>query len=269
MKQYLFICMALCCSAVSAEGLRYGGAPLKKAYMQEAVAEFARAEKVTVALDGGSTSAAIKELSAGKLDLAGGGRFLTEEEKNQGMVETQVGWDALIPLAHMENSVDNLSLQQLQDIFTGKITNWAEIGGANLPVTVIAAPKNSGIRWEQERLVTNGTPFTDKAQDAALPTLAIAQVNNLTGAITIVSKADVVTQLKGRTKTLRLNNLKPTSKTLSDSSYPLVRPLVLATKGAPNGMIKKFIDFTLSDAGQRIMDRHCFAVKEVQGGTGE
>jgi phosphate transport system substrate-binding protein len=263
-KHILFVILLTVCSQTASAQtflLRYSGAPLKKTYMLEASTAFAKQESVRFAIQGSSSSKSLLMLSQGLLDIAGVGRELREEEKAQGLVATQVGWDALIPVVNMKNPLESLSKTQLEDIFSGKLTNWEQLGWRPQAITVYTEPESSGMYWVKKHLILDGDNFTQKKQLTRSPILALAQINRDDSGIAVISKGHIAVGLKGRTKALDIDHVQPTSKTLSDGSYPLVRPLMLVSKGEPSGMVKRFIDFTLSEAGQKIMAQQCFPIK--------
>src|SRR5512133_3738134 len=104
----------LCGGVSGAEILRYAGATtLQRDFMLEASQRFGAVNNVKFDIEGGNSGAGIKALSAGTIDLAGSGRFLTKQEKTSGLVECPLGWDPLVVVVHVTNPLENISKEDL------------------------------------------------------------------------------------------------------------------------------------------------------------
>jgi phosphate transport system substrate-binding protein len=249
--------------AMAVETIRYGGATtLQKSYMPKASKLFSQEKDVKFVIQGGNTTSGMILLLKNRLDIAGGGRWLSEAEKQQGLVEVQVGWDALIPIVNAVNPVTDLTLAQLRDIFAGKLTNWKDLGGNDEKILLYIAPQKSGIRTAQQQLILKNQPFSTTALETPrVPSNAINIIANKTGGIGVISKGLIVSNPNDAVKTLTVDGISPTPLTIQNKQYQLVKPLILATKGEAQGLVKEFIDFTLSEAGKTIMNESFFTLE--------
>lgn len=255
----LLLLLALCAilpSAVAAGDLRYAGATtLAEHFMPEAARLFAEQAGVRISVLGGNTGPGLEALREGSVDIAGAGRFLSEAEKEAGLVETLVGWDALVVLVHASNPVTGLSREQLRGLFSGRLARWVEVGGRDEPVVVVSAPPGSGMRAAVAGEILRGEPFSRREVVSPLVADADRQVALLPVAIAAVSKSMV--DVPG-VKAVEVDGVSPTPRSVATRRYPLVKPLLLVTKGPPRGDAARFIDFVLGPAGQEVMAREFF-----------
>lgn len=251
----------LATSALAQQKIHYGGATtLQKGYMPEAAKQFKKDHQVTFKIQGGNSTPGLRLLAQDRLNLAGSGRFLTDQEKQQGLIETLVGWDALIPIVNIKNPIEDISFAQLQAIFSGKINDWQALGGPQRPIVVYTAPLGSGIRKAQQKIILEGQSFLPKERKTLSPAMAIPNVSAKPWSIAVISKSLILTQSHDRVKMLSVNGIRPSPKTIAEKQYTLVKPLFLVTKGKAAGKIKAFLDFTLSPDGQAIMDKLFFSI---------
>lgn len=247
-------------SAASAdgEGLTYAGATtLQRDFMPAAAHAFQQETGIPFRLEGGNSDPGIRALQAGLVNVAGSGRFLHPPEKAAGLVGTLIGWDAMVVLVHQSNPVKNLTMEQLQGIFSGRIDNWSQVGGPNQPILVITAPQGSGMRDSlQDNLGIK--EFTRREITAALVADADLQVAAMPVAICALSKsmADAA-----EVKIIEVNGILPAQETVASQAYPLVKPLLLVTRGKPEGAVAAFIDFCLGPKGQEIISRKFFRAR--------
>ena len=194
-----------------------------------------------------NTRGAYKGIVDGDIDIA----FCAgpnKEQKQYGLdkgVElelTPIGRESFVFLVNTNNPVDNLSMQQLKDIYTGKITNWKEVGGMNRPINVIQRNKGSGSQTALEKLVGEDIkgnffgPF-----GASLGFSFRFYVEELTK--------------HGHIKMLSLNGVYPNKENVQNESYPIVSNFYAVTrKGETNPNVQKVLDFVLSSTGQEIIN---------------
>ena len=155
---------------------------------------------------------------------------------------TPIGREAFVFLVNKNNPVDNLTMDQLRDIYTGKVTNWKEVGGANRPINVVQRNKGSGSQTSLEKL------FGDKIASNFFGPL---------GASIGFSFRFYVEELTkhGHIKMLELNGVYPDKEHVKDNSYPIVSNFFAVTrKGETNPNVQKVLDFVLSPTGQSIID---------------
>ena len=210
---------------------------------------------VAVLASGGGTGEGIRALVAGAVDVAAASRPLTpaEVEALHGRTGTLgVGFrcalDGLSIYLHPDNPVRSLTLLQVKGIFTGRIGTWAKVGGADAPIAAYTRQPSSGTYRLFQELVLDEEPYSERA--TALPTTtaivdAVRADPNAVGYGGLGYGADVVH--------CAVDGVAPSAATVRDGSYPLARYLYLYSARPPEGAVKRFIDWVLSPAGQRIV----------------
>lgn len=245
---------------------------------------------------GGSSATGEERLRAGQIDLAASTlvptatlTVTTSLQRTPAFVRIPIGLDGLAMIVHPTNLIENLTLLQLHDLFSGRILDWAELGGASSEVGLVSREDGSGSRWLFEQRVMG----TDRVSLTAvvMPTSAdvVDYVAENPGAIGYVSRAYVIDALDAQTdnsstntangatpstaanltKTLasgqtvhprvrvvQVENQWPSIENIKRQSYFLTQPLFLISLGQPQGWSRQFIDFTLSRAGQAIVERY-------------
>lgn len=197
------------------------------------------------------SSAGIEAVTNGTADIGDVSRALTDEEKAGGLVENVVAIDGIAVITDTANTATNLTTQQLKDIYTGKITNWSEVGGADQNIVVIGRESGSGTRDAFEEILD----IADQCQLAQTlnETGAVAAaVQSTPGAIGYIS----LDALNDKVKALQLDGVAPSEETVKDGSYTLQRPFVMATKGEiseQSAQVQAVFEFINSDAGQEVI----------------
>lgn len=197
------------------------------------------------------SSAGIEAVTNGTADIGDVSRALTDEEKAGGLVENIVALDGIAVVTDTANTATNLTTQQLKDIYTGKITNWSEVGGADQNIVVIGRESGSGTRDAFEEILD----IADQCQLAQTlnETGAVAAaVQSTPGAIGYIS----LDALNDKVKALQLDGVAPSEETVKDGSYTLQRPFVMATKGEiseQSAQVQAVFEFINSDAGQEVI----------------
>jgi len=240
-------------SACADELLRYAGATtLQRFFMPEAARIFNSDTAIKVRIEGGNTGPGIKALLNGEVDMAGAGRLLTEAEKNQGLVEHFLGWDVLTIIVHEQNPLEDLSLDQLQAVFSGAITNWQDVGGKDAPIVVVTCPKGSGMRSAVKKLILKDKDYTSREIVSAIVAESDQQTSLFPAGITALSRSMLDAD---HVKTVAVNGLVPSAASIADGSYPLAKPLTLVTKGEPQGDLARFIALAKSQQGRAVLQR--------------
>ncbi|MGB8635169.1 MAG: substrate-binding domain-containing protein [Rhodanobacteraceae bacterium] len=203
-----------------------------------------------------STISGIDAAVDGKADFAGSARAaFAKRKKEDGLNFTPVAWDALVMIVHRHNPVRNVSLNQLHDIYYGKITNWKALGGPDQPINLysVASPLD-GIEFSLRKYL-----FRRGNQPVASPRLYI-NTSQLEAAVAIDPMGLGVSTLSGvhdnkKLRMLRVENVAPSLATVDDGSYPLYQPLYLVTPAnSPyQQRLDQFLGFATSDAGRKIM----------------
>ena len=239
--------------ACADELLRYAGATtLQRFFMPEVGRIFSSDTAIKVHIEGGNTGPGIKALLNGEVDMAGAGRLLTEVEKSQGLVEHFLGWDVLTIIVHEQNSLEDLSLDQLQAVFSGTATNWQDVGGKDDPIVVVTCPKGSGMRSAVKKLILKDKKYTSREIVSAIVAESDQQVSMFPVGITALSRSMLDAD---NVKTITVNGILPSAASISEGRYPLAKPLTLVTNGEPQGDLARFIALAKSQLGRTILQK--------------
>ena len=199
------------------------------------------------------SSAGIEAAIDGTSDIGNSSRSLTDDEKNQGLVENIVAIDGIAIVTHADNEISNLTTDQLKKIYTGEITNWSEVGGVDEAIVVVGREAGSGTRGAFEEIL--GVEDACKyAQELNETGAVVAKVGETEGAIGYVSLDNV----KDSVKALKLDGVEASEETIKDGSYSLQRPFVMATKGKiseQSEAVQAIFEFIDSEAGQKVIEQ--------------
>ena len=206
---------------------------------------------VTVAPEFTGSGAGLESLAKGTVDIGDASRALSDDEKAGGAVENIVAIDGIAVITDSENAVSDITSEQLAQIYTGEITNWSDLGGADEQIVVIGREAGSGTRDAFEELndVKDACKY---AQELDSTGAVLAKVGATPGAIGYVS-LDVVDDT---VKALQLNSVDATEDNILAGTYVLQRPFVMATMGEiseQNDLVKAFFDFIHSEDGQQVI----------------
>ena len=201
----------------------------------------------------------IQAVLDGRCDIGLSSRNLKDEEKEKGLTQTVVALDGIAIIVHPDNNVDNLALGQLAVIYTGKITNWKELGGADREIVLIGREAGSGTRDGFESIT--GTKDACKYRQELTSTGdVIATVSQNPNAIGYASLAAI----KDSVKALKVGGVAPSEATVKDGSYAVQRPFVLVTKNGTelSEAAQAFFDYvTSADASDIISKAGAVPVK--------
>lgn len=215
---------------------------------------------VKIFVQGGGSGAGITGAINGTADIGNSSRELKPEEASTGIYETVIAKDGIAMIVHPSNPVKNLSVEQLQKIYLGEISNWKEVGGPNLRIALVNREAGSGTRGAFEEIVMG--KMADKMSSKTLvqaSTGAVQQTVAVTKeAIGYISLGSLDPKA---VKALQVNGVAATERNVSNGTYPLWRPFLMLTKAAPNGVTKAFLDWILSKEGQKIVAQDFIPVK--------
>ena len=192
----------------------------------------------------------ITAVSEGRCDIGLSSRALKDSEVASGLVGTVLAYDGIAMIVNPANTVEDLDIETIAKIYTGEITNWSEVGGADAEIVLVGREAGSGTRSGFEEL----TETVDKCQYRQELTSTgdvITTVSQNPDAIGYASLA----ALKDTVKALTVGGVAPTEETVKDGSYVIQRPFVLVTKTGEtlSDNAQKFFDFALSaEAAQYI-----------------
>ena len=212
-------------------------------------------EGVSIEVQQVGSSAGITNTIDGTSQIGMSSRDLKDEEKSEGLEEYQIAIDGIAVITNTANDVKDLTMDQIKDIYTGKITNWKEVGGKDADIVVVSREDGSGTRdGFQEIVGFESEELTGDAQisDGSGNIKTTVQGNeNAIGYISFGYLDDSINSVK-------IGGVEPTEENVYNDSYPISRPFLLVTKGEATDDAKAFIDYILSDDGQNTIKEEGF-----------
>ena len=201
-----------------------------------------------IVVQGGGSGTGLSQVQAGAVEI-GTSDVFAETQKGIDATKLQnhlVAVVGIVPIVNKSAGVKNLTRQQLSDIFTGKITNWKQVGGKNQNITVINRSKGSGTRGTFEGLILNGKkPIQAQEQDSNGTVRKI--VSSTPGTISYISFPYANDE---NIQKLSIDKIKPTNKNVETNRWHLWSYEHMYTKGKPNKNVQKFIDYMLGSKVQ-------------------
>jgi len=236
------------------EDLRIDGSTTVLPIVQRAVEVFMeKYPDIKVFLTGSGSGTGIKALIDGTTNIATSSREAKDNEITHGKAKGvtleshEIAFDGIVPIVHPSNRLSDITMEQLRDVYNGKIKSWKELGGPDRPIAVVSRDTSAGTYevWEEKVLkkdradailvVSNGQEVQTVAQNRfALGYIGIGYADK-------------------SVKSLKVNGKTATEASVRDFSWPIARPLFMYTNGKPAGPSAKFIDFILSPVGQQIV----------------
>ena len=222
--------------------------------LAEKLAEAFMTENTGIRIDvqGGGSSVGVKAAGQGTSDICMASREIKESELAEfpKLNVVVIARDGIAIVANADVTVSDLTVEQVRDIFSGKITNWKDLGGEDQNIIVVSREEGSGTRGAFEELVMG--------KDALITASAILQPSNGSIRTTVSTTPYSIGYmsfgyLDDTIKAISIGGIAPTEPNAADGSYPIVRPLNMLTNGEPTGAVKAFLDFILSDAGQKLV----------------
>jgi len=259
MKKLLML-VAVCCFAAAgpaqAETIVMDGSTTVGPIAKSFAAYFTKNTGVQVSVSESGSGNGAKSLINGACDIANMSRPMKSKEadaakaKGINAVEHIVALDGLSVVVHPSNYVAALKIEQIRDIYVGKVTNWSKVGGPNAKIVVIQRESNSGTQDSFRKLVVGkGNPVTKRAETQASNGAVKSRVASTPSAIGFIGLGF----LDDSVKPLIVNGVAPSEETVKDGSYPVARPLFMYTDGEPTGNVKKFIDLPKTEDGKRMI----------------
>lgn len=210
--------------------------PLVKLAAEEFMAKNAG---VQVNISGGGSFTGLTNVASGAVDIGNSDVLVTEELKDKGLVDHQVAVAPFLIIVNKDVTVDDLSKAQLIDIFTGKITNWKDVGGKDAKISIIGRAKSSGTRATIAKVVLDDKAFTDAAAAQDSNGNVLTGVAQTPGAIGYIDLA----YLKDTVKALKYNGVACSGETVGNGTYPIYAVMHMYTKGEATGTVKAFLDY--------------------------
>ncbi|MBI5965663.1 MAG: phosphate ABC transporter substrate-binding protein [Chloroflexi bacterium] len=222
---------------------------------------------VRISVTGGGSGTGIAALVNGTVDLANASRKIKDEEISEAQsngvtpVEHIIARDAIAVIVNPKNPVSELTLQQISDIYSGKYTNWTEVGGEDRPIVRLSRETNSGTHVYFLETVLRLGSKEDKTlfstNTLLLPSSEgiISEVRDNPNAIGYDGLGYVPDDLKmiAIAEEAGGSYVLPSIETVNDKSYAIARDLYMYTNGEPTGIVKEYLDWILSDEAQQIV----------------
>lgn len=218
-----------------------------------------KSQSVTVV--GGGSGVGFAALIDGSTNIAMASRSIKMDERlklqdaGRAYKEVKISFDALAVVINQGNKVSQLTREQLEDIYTGKITNWKQVGGDDMKIVVYSRETSSGTYEFFKEHVMNRKNYSSSVLNMPATGAIIQSVSQTKGAIGYVGlayldkevKALAVSYDKGKTF------VKPSVENAKNKTYPIVRPLFFYYPNNMEKLVKPFVDYVLSPAGQKIV----------------
>ncbi len=232
---------------------------------------------VTVAVTGGGSGTGIASLINGTVDIANASRSMKDSEIEEAQangfdpIEHVVAIDALAVIVHPDNPVSQLTIQQLADMYTGRITNWQDVGGLDAPIVLLSRETNSGTHvYFLEEVVREGDSENEDIfapQTLLMPssvgiTSELRRNPNAIGYDGLGYVDPAHEKIIAVARTADDPYVMPTVATASSGDYPLSRNLFMYTAGEPQGNIADYLAWIMSPVGQEIVTRLGFVPLE-------
>ncbi len=257
---FLFITLFTATQTASAsQTLTWAGCGItKKAFMSELAKAYQKKTGIKIHLEGGGATRGIRDAVSRHVDIGGSCRMtLPSADRSELYAQLHpVAWDALAVIAHKSNPINNLTSAQIRAIYTGKITNWNQLGASKAPIHLyIRRGKISGVGYAIRQYI-----FKDSNKDFVTQSKYIVRSSGpLEKAIETDPYALGITGIssarKRKVKIMSIDGKSPTYENVKEGKYVLYRPLYLVSRPGPSQAVKDFIAFAMSKDGRAIL-RH-------------
>ena len=216
--------------------------------------------EVNISVRGGGSGVGVAALQNGTVDVALSSRPMKSKEisacKSKGInpVAYAVANDGIAIVVHKNNKLSNITVAQIRDIYTGKIKNWNQVGGANMPIVIISRDVASGTFEVFNEKALKGAKVDGGAQMLASNNSIVTTVGTTPGAIGYVGLGYVTDQVN----IVPVESVVPSEATVKNKSYKLARQLYMYTNGKAKGNASRYISFLQSAEGQKIVKSQGF-----------
>lgn len=199
--------------------------------------------KVTINVSGGGSGTGVKNVADGTSDIGNSDVEAAPEFKDKGLVDNIVCIAPFALIVNKDVNVDNLTKQQAQDIYAGKITNWKDVGGQDLKITLVHRPDSSGSKKLVQNLIMGSVAFSKDGVTQDSSGAVRTAVGQTSGSIGYVDTP----YLDASVKALKIDGVEFSKDNIKSGKYPLYGTEHMYTKGEAKGAAKAFLDFIKSD----------------------
>jgi phosphate transport system substrate-binding protein len=214
--------------------------------------------KVQIAVTGGGSGTGIAAMINGTTDIANASRKIKDEEvgdaKANGVnpVEHVVAKDGISVVVNPANPVAELTMDQIKLVYTGKITNWKDVGGADHAITLCGRDNSSGTYAYFQKHVLLKEDYATSALNLQSNSAIVEEVASNEYAIGYIGLGYLV-EAGGKVAAVAVDGVKPSDASVASGSYKIARGLQMYTNGEPGGLAKAFLEFIMSEEGQKIV----------------
>jgi phosphate transport system substrate-binding protein len=208
-----------------------------------------------ISVQGGGSGIGVAGIIDGTCDIGDSSRSMKEQELSNAVSKgvnpkaNLVAMDGLSVIVHPSNKVNGLTKNQLKDIYIGKISDWSALGGEIQKIVVVSRDSSGGTFESFGEMALDKEKVRSDALMQASNQAVASTVAKTPGAIGYVG----IGYLSSQIKALTVDGVMPSKETVLNNKYKLGRPLFMYTNGAPQGVVKDFLDFVLSEEGQKLV----------------
>ena len=212
--------------------------------------------EINISVRGGGSGNGVAALIDNAVDIADTSRFITDKEFKQAYnngvypVPHRIAMDGIAVIINPNNPIQNLTLEQLKKIYTGQVSNWQELGGPDAEIVVVSRDSSSGTFEVFGEIALDGNRVVQTALMQSSNGTVKSTVADTKGGIGYIGIGYLSDNVKG----VKVNGVKATNQTVANGEFPISRPLFMFTDGWPEGLTKRFINFLLSQEGQKIVE---------------
>lgn len=232
---------------------------------QELADKYNESNKIKIDIQGVGSTAGVKSANEGTCDIGTSSRELKDEEKAWNLTETVIALDGIAVVINPQNKVEDLTSDQISKIFKGEIKNWSEVGGDDKEIIVVSREAGSGTLGAFQEIMKLEKKEGDKTVSLVVANALVADGNgavlaNVAGKDNAIGYMSMGMVDETKVKKLKIDGVEATGENAKEGKYPISRPFLMLTKSDVNKETKAFIDFILSDEGQKLVSEEYISV---------